>query len=96
MIISLDKEISVYKPYGRKIADSIPNFNNRSKKNDPESEISDSKIHFSNDFIAAELDTSRDLFRSINDVLISKEASFSSVRILCVLFILRLYFLKSF
>lgn len=88
MVISLDNEISLYKPYGRKIINWIPSFKNRGKSSKKkEFDVKDgshSKIYF-NDFIAAELDTSRDLFRSTNDVSMSIENTFAMVILFCFL-----------
>lgn len=76
MVISLDNEISPYEPFGRSIIESIPNPNltSRQSKSDRNNSYDDNLVSdngenfaFNNDFITAELDQCRDLFRSINE-----------------------------
>ncbi|UXI17364.1 hypothetical protein NH340_JMT03307 [Sarcoptes scabiei] len=75
MVISLDNEISHYEPYGRTMLELIPN--QKSTIDDEEdgvhNELLDDRHQttFNNDFIPAELDSTRDLFRSIADDAIS-------------------------
>ncbi|KAH7642915.1 anaphase-promoting complex subunit 1-like protein [Dermatophagoides farinae] len=77
MVISLDNEISPYEPFGRSIIESIPNPNltSRQSKSDRNNSYDDNLVSdngenfaFNNDFITAELDQCRDLFRSINEI----------------------------
>ena len=79
MVISLDSEISQYEPFGRNVISSVPEHKNRQASNNEHDDLLTLAHHLHNDFTAAELDNTRDFFRSLNDVSISKEGSFNQV-----------------
>lgn len=79
MIISLDSEVSPYEPFGRSIVSSVPEHKSRQAANSEHDELLTLAHQLHNDFVAAELDSTRDLFRSLNDVSISKEESLNQV-----------------
>ena len=79
MVISLDNEISQFEPFGRNVISSVPEHKNRQANNNENDDLLTLAHHLHNDFTAAELDNTRDLCRSLNDVSISKEGSFVQV-----------------
>ena len=81
-MISLDNEISSYEPFGRSIISSVPGHKNRLLNNNNNNDENEILPLLQNDFISAELDNTRDLFRSLNDVSISKSGSYLSVWLL--------------